>query len=59
MTDADDFGGATISFGQGLVLRIFPAGTRGDDWRLFRPISGLRHFVISGGATKQDDESET
>src|SRR6185295_6031461 len=29
--DADEFGGASISLGQGFVLRMFPAGTRGED----------------------------
>jgi hypothetical protein len=56
--DADEFGGASISLGQDFVLRIFPAGTRGEDWRLFRPRSGLQHLVISGGAVESDDDDE-
>jgi hypothetical protein len=47
--DADEFGGAAITFGQGFVLRLFPAGTRGEDWRLFRPKTDVPHFVVSGG----------
>jgi hypothetical protein len=47
--DADDYGGASITFSPGFVLRLFPAGTRGEDWRLFRPKSGAPHFVVSGG----------
>ncbi len=47
--DADECGGASITFGGGFVLRIFPAGTRGEDWRLFRPKTGAPHLVISGG----------
>jgi hypothetical protein len=54
--DADEFGGAAISFGEGFVLRLFPAGTRGEDWRLFRPMSGAPHLVISGGAVEPDGE---
>jgi hypothetical protein len=45
--DADECGGASITFGGGFVLRMFPAGTRGEDWRLFQ--TGAPHFVISGG----------
>jgi hypothetical protein len=44
--DADEFGGAAISLGQDFVLRLFPAGTRGEQWRLFRPTSGVPHFVV-------------
>jgi hypothetical protein len=47
--DADEFGGAAIGLSQGFVLRIFPAGTRGEDWRLFQPKTDARHFVISDG----------
>ncbi len=47
--DADEFGGAAISLDQGFVLRLFPAGTRGEDWRLFRPKTDTPHFVIVGG----------
>lgn len=50
--DADDFGDAAIRFGQDFVLRWFPAGTRGEDWRLFQPKTGAPHLVISGGAIK-------
>jgi 1-acyl-sn-glycerol-3-phosphate acyltransferase len=47
--DADEFGGAAVSFGQGFVLRLFPAGTRSEDWRLFRPKTDAAHFVARGG----------
>src|SRR5947209_17009605 len=56
--DADDFGGAAISFGQGFVLRLFPAGTRGEDWRLFQPKTDAPHLVISGGAVEPEGEGE-
>jgi len=56
--DADEFGGAAISFRQGFVLRLFPAGTRGEDWRSFQPTSGARHLVISGGAVERDEERD-
>ena len=46
--EADEFGGAAIGFNQGFLLRLFPAGTRGEDWRLF-PKTGAPHFVVSGG----------
>lgn len=55
--DADEFGGAAINFGQGFVLRLFPAGTRGEDWRLFRPKTGSPHLVISGGVIEPEGGS--
>jgi hypothetical protein len=56
--DADEFGGAVISFDRGFVLRIFPAGTRGEDWRLFRPKTGAPHLVISGGRVEPEVERD-
>jgi hypothetical protein len=56
--DADEFGGTVISFSQGFVLRIFPAGTRGEDWRLFRPRTGAPHLVISGGEVEREGERD-
>ena len=56
--DADDFGGASISFGDRFVLRIFPSGGCGEDWRLFRPMSGEPHFVISEGRIETDCTTE-
>jgi hypothetical protein len=50
--DADAFGGASLSFDQGYVLRLFPAGTCGEDWRLFSPTSDHPHLVVSGGAVE-------
>ena len=47
--DADAYGGATLAFDSGVSLRLFPVGTRGEDWRIFRPCSSERHFVIAGG----------
>lgn len=47
--DADDYGGAAIRFANSFVLRLFPAGTRGEDWRLFRPQAGEPHFIIAEG----------
>jgi len=55
--DADEFGGAVIGLGQSFVLRLFPAGTRGEDWRLFRPTTGAPHFVIIGGMVEPDGEA--
>ena len=56
--DADEFGGASISLSQDFVLRMFPAGARGEDWRLFRPNGDLPHLVISGGKVECDDQEE-
>ena len=56
--DADEFGGAAISFDRGFVLRMFPAGTRGEDWRLFRPKTGMPHLVISGCEVEREAERD-
>jgi hypothetical protein len=56
--DADDFGGAAISLGQGFVLRLFPAGRRGEHWRLFRPKKDAPHFVVSGGGVEIDEDRD-
>jgi hypothetical protein len=53
--DADDFGGATIQLSGGYRLVIFPAGTRGEDWRIFRPKLDEPHFVVSGGRIEPDE----
>jgi len=55
--DADEFGAVVIAFSQDFVLRLFPAGTRGEDWRLFRPKSGEAHLVITGGAVDLDSRT--
>ncbi len=47
-TDADEYGGAAIHFGDGFTLRLFPAGTRGEDWRLLS-YKDAPHFVVAGG----------
>jgi hypothetical protein len=57
--DADEFGGAAINLGQVFVLRLFPAGTRGEAWRLFRPKTDTPHLVITGGMIEPDDEAGT
>ena len=53
--DADEFGGAAIGFDQGFSLRLFPAGTRSEDWRLFQPKTAAAHFVVSGGEIESDE----
>jgi hypothetical protein len=50
--DADEYGGASILFPEGHALRVFPAGSTGEDWRLFRPGTEQSHFVVSGGKVK-------
>ena len=54
--EADECGGAAISLGLDFVLRLFPAGTRGEDWRLLPPKTDTPHFVVTGGAVEPDDE---
>jgi hypothetical protein len=52
--DADEFGGVAICLSQGYVLRLFPAGTRGEDWRFFQPTRDAPHLVITGGVIETD-----
>jgi hypothetical protein len=52
----DAYGGATLTFFGGCRLAIFPAGTRGENWRVFRPGSGERPFVIAGGRVETEEE---
>lgn len=47
--DADDCGGVVVTMSGGYRLLLFPAGTRGEDWRFFRPETEEDHFVITGG----------
>jgi hypothetical protein len=51
--DADDYGGAAIHFGRGFVLRLFPGGARGEDWRLFRPGTDAPHLVVGAGVVEE------
>ena len=53
---ADDFGGLCISLSDGYRLVLFPAGSRGEDWRLFSPESNRAHFVICGGRIEEENE---
>jgi len=46
---ADDCGGAALRLSGGYRLVLFPAGTRSEDWRIFRPNGDQPHFVIAGG----------
>lgn len=42
---SDDLGGATISLSGDYRIVIFPSGTTGEEWRIFRPGEG-DHFVV-------------
>lgn len=49
---ATPFGGAEIDLSGYCRLTLFPAGSAGEDWRLFRPGDGdedAPHFVVAGG----------
>jgi hypothetical protein len=43
---ADSQGGAELGLSGGYRLFLFPAGSCGEYWRLFRPGSGQKHFVV-------------
>lgn len=53
---ADEFGGAAIVLEQSYTLRLFPAGRRSEDWRLFQPATETPHFVICGGKVELTGE---
>lgn len=52
---SDACGGATIVLSGGFRLVLFPAGTRGEDWRIFQPGIDESHFVISGGRVEDQE----
>lgn len=52
----DTFGGATLTLSGGIHLVIFPAGSRSEDWRIFRPGTDEPHFVVSGGRIEAGEE---
>ncbi len=49
----DDYGGVTLFLSGGYRLVIFPAGSQGEDWRLFPPGTKGNHLVISGGMIEE------
>ena len=55
--DADGHGGVTLALSGGYLLLIFPAGSRGEDWRVFQRGTESPHFVIAGGAIEDHDEA--
>lgn len=46
---ATDSGDVQIRLSGGYTLRIFPAISREESWRLFRPLSDERHVVFEAG----------
>jgi hypothetical protein len=44
--EGSSFGDTVIYLSKGYRLVIFPSGTRGEAWRLFRPGSEEEHFVV-------------
>jgi hypothetical protein len=47
-----------ITASGGFRLVLFPAGSCGEDWRLFRPGSEESHFVIAGGKIQDQEAAE-
>ena len=53
----DGYGGAKIKLSNGYCLVLFPSGSDGEDWRLFRHSKiSIPHFVIAGGKVEENDE---
>jgi hypothetical protein len=53
---ADNCGGLTIQLSGGYRLVLFPAGIRGEDWRIFRPDTDDPHFVVAGGRVESAEQ---
>lgn len=45
----EECGGAVIGLSGGYRVVLFPAGGRGEDWRLFDTRKRTPHFVVEGG----------
>jgi hypothetical protein len=49
------FGGAEIDFSDDHRVTLFPAGSVGEDWRLFGPSDETGpHFVVAGGRIEDE-----
>jgi hypothetical protein len=46
--EADKFGGASIFLSGGYRFVMFPTTSRDEYWRLFKPNTDEKHFVVSG-----------
>jgi hypothetical protein len=53
--EGDAYGGAIIVLSGGFRLVLFPAGTCGEDWRIFQPQMLESHFVITGGRIEDQE----
>jgi hypothetical protein len=51
----DACGGAILDLSGEYALVLFPAGTKSEDWRLFRP-GRQGHFVVSGGREEPGEQ---
>jgi hypothetical protein len=46
VVEVDDFGGFTLRLSPDYALSVFPAGSTGEYWRLFKPGIETSHFVV-------------
>jgi len=53
--EADSVGGAVLRLSGRYRLVIFPATTRGENWRIFEPGRDGPHFVIAGGKVEDEE----
>lgn len=51
----DGCGAIVLLFSNDAKLRLFPDGTKSEDWRLFKPNQGP-HFVVSGGEIEEQED---
>jgi hypothetical protein len=51
---ADDLGGFRLTFCDRFALEVFPGDSMNSEyWRLFRPCSRERHFVVTGAGIER------
>ncbi|MBI3176237.1 MAG: hypothetical protein HYZ25_21135 [Chloroflexi bacterium] len=50
--ESDDFGGAVIYLSGDYRIRMFPASSKGEQWRLFQPTTDEKHFVVEGSKSE-------
>jgi hypothetical protein len=50
----DAFGGFALNMSGDYRLVSFPTGSRGEHWRLVRPDTQEKHFVVAGGRAQHE-----
>lgn len=54
VVEVDDFGGFTLGLSPDYALSVFPSGSTGEYWRLFKPALETPHFVVEAELVSRD-----